>query len=94
MGAFDSRIKVRYHGYCGVKHNRVTDRESGVYYAVFDSSLTIHEIRQAWESQGYGIHGYECSHEHDCCGCYFQRDMWIMRQGRRAIAYQGFGINI
>lgn len=89
-----AKINVRYHGYSGVKHNRVTDRDSGIFWARFPTTTTDREIVDTWWRLGHAPYAESCSHDHDCCGCFFTRPMWIQRRGRFVIARQSFGTNI
>lgn len=93
------KIKTRKHGYMDTKHNQVTDNESGLYYMIlprtaFGAQISDQAIKNLWTSLGGDIYRYRCSHEHDCCACYYQDALWIQRSGSRIIARQSFGINI
>jgi len=92
----DCKVKNRYHGNMREKHNQVSraTADSGLTFMITPAKLSDSEIIELWISQGYDATAYRCSHEHDCCACVFYGNVMIRRIGSRAIATQGFGINI
>lgn len=99
-------ILTRYHGFHGTKHNAIGNSDSGVHYMIFDQSKSPlympadkpgfddAAIRDLWYFVGGNPDKLKCSHEHDCCACYFQSDVAIERRRNRVIVTQSWGINI
>jgi len=89
------QILTRFHHYHGVKHNTsVDDADSGVHYLILPSSYSDHQCRIIWETLGGDADSRHCSHEHDCCACFFYSKIYIRRVGRRALITQTWGINV
>ena len=86
-------IHNRFFGNTGSKHNTVTHGDSGLGWKVYPSSMTDEDIRADW-ARFADPDGWQCSHEHDCCGCVQTSEMWVRRQGRRAVARQMWGRNV
>ena len=45
-------------------------------FKCYDRSLR--DLRQRADETVYGSGGWECSHEHDCCGCWALLDMEVL----------------
>lgn len=53
-------------------------------YIAFKSSKTLHEIRAASNRVLQEAGGWNCKHEHDCCGCWGMTDMEVAQIGEHA----------
>ena len=62
----------------------LTSDSEEVRYIAFKSSKTLHEIRSASNKVLDQAGGWNCNHEHDCCGCWGMIDMTVAQIGEHA----------
>ena len=51
----------------------------GTRYTAFQSNKSLGEIRKASDKVLKENHGWDCNHEHDCCGCWGLINMEVMQ---------------
>ena len=78
----------------GKRHVDVGDEDSVHWVMAFPAGTSPVEAAEILDEEGYALAGYECGHDHDCCGCWFFGAIYIRQYGFGTIAEQSAGRNV